>query len=72
MIILDFKIIKGGVTTPKGFLASGLHCGLKRVKKDLALIYSEVPAIAAGVFTKNVIKAAPIYITKEHLKNPNV
>ncbi|MCI5727650.1 MAG: bifunctional glutamate N-acetyltransferase/amino-acid acetyltransferase ArgJ [Clostridium sp.] len=69
---MDFKIIKGGVTTPKGFLASGLHCGLKRVKKDLALIYSEVPAIAAGVFTKNVIKAAPIYITKEHLKNPNV
>lgn len=65
------KIINGSVTTPKGFLASGIHCGLKKnsLKKDLALIYSEVPAIGAGVYTKNKVKGAPLYITKEHLSN---
>ncbi|MGL5086090.1 MAG: bifunctional ornithine acetyltransferase/N-acetylglutamate synthase, partial [Clostridium sp.] len=64
-------INNGGVTSPKGFLASGIHCGLKKnsLKLDLALIYSEVPAIAAGVYTKNKVKGAPIYITKEHLCN---
>ncbi|MBB6713610.1 bifunctional glutamate N-acetyltransferase/amino-acid acetyltransferase ArgJ [Clostridium gasigenes] len=61
----------GGVTSPKGFLASGIHCGLKKnsLKMDLALIYSEVPAAAAGVYTKNKVKGAPLYITKEHLSN---
>ena len=60
-----------GVTAPKGFLASGIHCGLKKnnLKLDLALIYSEIPANAAGVYTKNKVKGAPIYITKEHLSN---
>ena len=60
-----------GVTAPKGFLASGIHCGLKKnnLKLDLALIYSEVQANAAGVYTKNKVKGAPIYITKEHLSN---
>ena len=60
-----------GVTAPQGFLASGIHCGLKKnnLKLDLALIYSEVPADAAGVYTKNKVKGAPIYITKEHLAN---
>ncbi|MBS5938686.1 bifunctional glutamate N-acetyltransferase/amino-acid acetyltransferase ArgJ [Clostridium sp.] len=60
-----------GVTAPKGFLASGIHCGLKKnnFKLDLALIYSEVQANAAGVYTKNKVKGAPIYITKEHLSN---
>lgn len=60
-----------GVTAPKGFLASGTHCGLKKnnLKLDLALIYSEVQANAAGVYTKNKVKGAPIYITKEHLSN---
>ncbi|MGL5352361.1 MAG: bifunctional glutamate N-acetyltransferase/amino-acid acetyltransferase ArgJ [Clostridium sp.] len=64
-------INNGGVTSPKGFLASGIHCGLKKnsLKLDLALIYSEVPATAAGVYTKNKVKGAPIYITKEHLSN---
>jgi glutamate N-acetyltransferase / amino-acid N-acetyltransferase len=68
---LDIKYIDGGVTAPKGFLASGIHCGLKKsnLKKDLALIYSEVPAAAAGMYTKNKVKGAPIYITKEHLTN---
>jgi len=68
---LDIKYIDGGVTAPNGFLASGIHCGLKKsnLKKDLALIYSEVPAAAAGMYTKNKVKGAPIYITKEHLTN---
>ena len=54
-----------------GFLASGIYCGLKKsnLQKDLALIYSEVPAAAAGMYTKNKVKGAPIYITKEHLTN---
>lgn len=60
-----------GVTAPQGFLASGIHCGLKKnnLKLDLALIYSIVPANSAGVYTKNKVKGAPIYITKEHLSN---
>jgi len=68
---LDIKYIDGGVTAPKGFLASGIYCGLKKssLQKDLALIYSEVPATAAGMYTKNKVKGAPIYITKEHLTN---
>ena len=60
-----------GITAPQGFLASGIHCGLKKnnLKLDLALIYSTVPASSAGVYTKNKVKGAPIYITKEHLTN---
>lgn len=66
---MNIKYIDGGVTAPKGFLASGIHCGLKKsnLKKDLALIYSEVPAVASGMYTKNKVKGAPIYITKGHL-----
>lgn len=61
----------GGITSPKGFLASGIHCGLKKsiTNLDLALIYSEVPAVSAGVYTKNQVKGAPLYITKEHLSD---
>ena len=68
---MDIKYIDGGVTAPKGFLASGIHCGLKKsdLQKDLALIYSEVPASASGMYTKNKVKGAPIYITKKHLNN---
>ena len=68
---MNIKYIDGGVTAPKGFLASGIYCGLKKsnLQKDLALIYSEVPATAAGMYTKNKVKGAPIYITKEHLTN---
>ena len=52
---------------PKGFLASGIHCGIKRFNKDLGLIYSKFPSRAAGVFTKNKVKAAPVLVTKEIL-----
>jgi len=54
------KIISGGVIAPKGFLASGTHVGLKKIKKDLSLILSQVPATTAALFTTNQIKAAPV------------
>lgn len=68
---MEINYIEGGVSAPKGFLASGIYCGIKHgaMKKDLALIYSEVPAAAAGMFTKNKVKGAPIYICKDHLSN---
>ena len=68
---MNFKYIEGGVTAPNGFLDSGIYCGIKKgsLKKDLALIYSEVPATASGMFTKNKVKGAPIYVCKNHLSN---
>ena len=62
-------IENGTVTSPEGFLSSGIHVGLKKNKKDLALIYSKEIGTACGVYTKNKIKGAPIYVTKEHLKD---
>jgi glutamate N-acetyltransferase/amino-acid N-acetyltransferase len=50
----------GNVTTPQGFKAAAAHCGLKRKRLDLALLYSELPAACAGAFTTNLVKAAPI------------
>ncbi len=65
------KIIDGGITAPSGFRASGIHCGIRknRSKKDLALIFSEVPAHAAAVYTTNLVKGAPLTVTKNNLKN---
>lgn len=59
------KISLKNIASPKGFKATGIHCGLKHKKKDLALLFSEVPASVAGVFTTNAIKAAPLLITKD-------
>lgn len=53
------------IASPKGFKATGIHCGLKHKKKDLAILTSEVPASVAGVFTTNAIKAAPLLLTKD-------
>lgn len=64
----EIKTISGGVTAAKEFLASGISTGIKKDKKDLALIYSKVPARVAGVFTLNRIKAAPLLLTKERIK----
>ena len=63
------NIISGGVCSAKGFTANGIHCGIRRnkTKRDLALIYSEVPASAASVYTSNLVKGAPIAVTKAHL-----
>ena len=56
------KVIDGGVTAPKGFQAAGLRAGIKpgKTNKDMAMIYSEVPATVAGTFTKNRVYAAPV------------
>jgi glutamate N-acetyltransferase/amino-acid N-acetyltransferase len=63
------KMIEGGVTAAKGFSAAGVYAGIKKKRKDMALVYSSVPAKAAGTFTTNVVKAAPvkwdIKVTKE-------
>ena len=65
------KTITGGVCAAKGYKASGVHCGIRknRDKRDLSLIYSEVPASCAGVYTTNLVKGAPIAITKKHIEN---
>ena len=65
------KIIEGGVCAAQGFTANGVHCGIRknRTKKDLALIYSQVPASAAAVYTTNLVKGAPLIVTKKHLEN---
>ena len=62
-------VVEGGtVTTPKGFRAGGLHCGLKKTDRhDLGAIYCEVPAAAAGVFTLNTFQAAPLKVTQESI-----
>lgn len=59
--------IAGGIIAAKGFKAAGIHCGIKKAKPDLAIVLSEVKAAAAGVFTKNVFKAAPLIVSQEHL-----
>ena len=63
------KKVNGGITRPKGFLASAVHCGIKKKNKDLCLVYSTVAAKATGVFTTNKIKAAPIIVSKNNLRN---
>lgn len=64
------EYLNGGVCAPKGFLAAGIPSGIKKSgKKDLALIVSEKPASAAAVFTKNIVKGAPILVSQEHLEN---
>ena len=66
----DFNTISGGVCAAQGFRAAGLHVGVKTHavwKKDVALIVSDVDCAAAAVFTKNVVKAAPIHIDRRHL-----
>ena len=63
------KIINGGVCAAKGFKANGIHCGIRKnhSKKDLALIVSDVPATAAAVYTQNLVKGAPLTVTKQHI-----
>lgn len=63
------KRIKGSITTVKGISAAGICCGIKSRKKDLALISSDKPATAAAVFTRNSVAAAPIQLSRKHIKN---
>ncbi|MEX0736601.1 MAG: bifunctional glutamate N-acetyltransferase/amino-acid acetyltransferase ArgJ [Bacteroidota bacterium] len=57
----------GGVTAPKGFLAAGMYCGIRKAKKDIGMIVSKTPAAVAGVFTLNKTQAAPILVDKAQL-----
>ena len=63
------EIIKGGVCAAEGFSAGGIHCGIRKnkTKKDLALIFSEKRASAAAVYTTNLVKGAPLTVTKAHI-----
>ncbi len=65
------KIVSGGVCAAKGFKANGIHCGIRknRTKKDLSLIVSDTLASAASVYTTNLVKGAPLTVTKAHLEN---
>lgn len=65
------KITEGGVCAAKGFKASGIHCGIRknRSKRDLSLIVSDVPACAAAVYTTNLVKGAPLTVTKENISD---
>ena len=65
------KKLSGSITSPKGYRATGSHIGIKERKKDLALIFSEVPAKAVGVFTTNVVKASSILWDQNLIQNPN-
>ncbi len=63
------EIISGGVCAAKGFKAGGIHCGIRknRTKRDLSLIFSEKKATAAAVYTTNLVKGAPLAVTKKHI-----
>ena len=66
----DFEWLDGGITAVPGILAGGVAAGIKPSgKKDLALIYSSVPARAAAVFTQNQIKGAPVVVSQEHVRD---
>lgn len=68
----EIRYIKGGVCAPKGFQASGIHCGIRvssADKKDLALIVSDRICSAAAVYTKNRVQGAPVRVTRKHLSD---
>jgi len=66
------KEIEGGITAPLGFKSCGVHCGIKKNKLDLALIYSRFPSIAAGMFTTNKVKAAPVIVSQRKLRRGSI
>ena len=65
------RVVEGGVCAAKGFTANGVHCGIRKnhSKKDLSLIFSQTAASAAAVYTTNLVKGAPLTVTKRHLQN---
>ncbi len=65
----NLKKVDGSVCAAKGFMASGIACGFKKVKKDIALIYSNTPCTFAGVFTQNTVAAAPVVYDREIVKS---
>ena len=67
----EFKIIDGGICAAKGFKAGSVRCGVKesRTNDDTAIIFSECECTAAATYTMDRVKAAPLYVTMEHLEN---
>jgi glutamate N-acetyltransferase/amino-acid N-acetyltransferase len=65
----EFTKIEGGVTAAKGFRAAGIHCGIKEKKKDLALVVCDTLASAAGMFTTNAVRAAPVLFSQERIQS---
>ena len=65
------EMIEGGVCAPRGFRANGVHCGIRKnkTKRDLALIVSDKRCSAAAVYTTNLVKGAPVIVTKEHIQD---
>jgi glutamate N-acetyltransferase/amino-acid N-acetyltransferase len=64
----DRIVVPGGITAPRGFKAAGVVAHVrKKGRRDVALIFSDVPAVAAGLFTRNLVKAAPVLVSREHL-----
>jgi glutamate N-acetyltransferase / amino-acid N-acetyltransferase len=62
----EIRTVKGGILAAKGFKAAGVKCGLKKKKvEDFAMIFSEVPAVATGVFSRNQVLAAPVQLSKK-------
>lgn len=69
LLTKDITILKqGDIATPEGFHAGGLHAGIRKKKLDLAWLYSDVPAVASGVYTLNSFQAAPLKVTQESIK----
>lgn len=64
----DMKLVQGGITAAKGFMAAGEHIGIKAKRKDFAIVYSEEACTYAGAFTQNVVKAAPVHWNKAILE----
>ncbi|HPF71239.1 MAG TPA: bifunctional glutamate N-acetyltransferase/amino-acid acetyltransferase ArgJ [Candidatus Krumholzibacteria bacterium] len=60
-------VVRVGVTAPKGFRAAGLHCGVKKARKDVALVVSDTPAVAAAMFTTNIVAAAPVVVGRQQM-----
>lgn len=66
------EIVQEGVTAPIGFQAAGIHCGVKKARKDLALIVSDTPAVTAAMFTTNSVVAAPVVVDRMQLNRSSV
>src|SRR3989442_13960381 len=65
----EMQRIEGGVTSPQGFRAAGVHCGVKASKRDLALVAADRLASAAALFTTNTVKAAPVLVSQEKIQS---
>lgn len=63
-----WRVVEGGITAPQGYLAAGVAAGIKKKGLDLAVVFSSLPASAAGVFTTNRVQAAPVLLSRENLK----